>query len=87
MGAGRRDILALVLGQGLRLTLLGVGLGVVVSLGLTQFLSSLLFGVGATDPVAFTSVPVVLSIVALIACLIPAIRAVGVEPMVSLRNE
>ncbi len=87
LGAGRRDILALVLGQGLRLTLLGVGLGVVVSLGLTQFLSSLLFGVGATDPVAFTSVPVVLSIVALIACLIPAIRAVGVEPMVSLRNE
>ena len=87
LGAARRDILTLVLAEGLRLALAGVGIGVVLALGLTRFLSSLLFGVGATDPVAFTGVPVILAVVALIACLVPAIRAVGVEPMVSLRNE
>ena len=87
LGAARRDILTLILAQGLRLTLTGVAVGILVALGLTRLMSSLLFGVGATDPVAFTGVPVVLSVVALIACLVPAIRAVGVEPMVSLRNE
>jgi len=87
LGAARRDILTLVLAEGLRLALAGVGIGVVLALGLTRFLSSLLFGVGATDPVAFTGVPVILAVVALIACLVPASRVVGVEPMVSLRNE
>ncbi len=87
LGAGRRDILRLILGQGLRLTLAGIGLGVLVALGVTRFLSSLLFGIGTTDPVAFTSVPVVLALAAILACMVPAMRAVAVEPMISLRSE
>lgn len=87
LGAGRKDILKLVLGQGLRLTMVGVGLGLLVSFGLTRFLRSQLFGVTSTDVLTFSSVAYLLCSVALVACYIPARRAMRVDPMVALRHE
>jgi predicted permease len=87
LGAGPRDVLGLVVGQGMRLTLLGVGLGLAAALAAMHLLGSLLYGVTANDPVTFTSVMLTLSAVALIACYIPARRAMAVDPMVALRHE
>jgi predicted permease len=87
LGAAREDILKLVIGQGFRLTLIGVGLGLVVSFGLTRFLSSQLSGVTSTDLLTFTGVTFLLCAVALLACYIPARRAMRVEPTVALRYE
>ena len=87
VGASQRDILRLVLGQGVRLTLLGAGVGLLVSLLVTRALASLLFGVSATDPVTFVAVPIVLAAVAMLACYLPARRAMGVDPMIALRHE
>jgi len=87
LGAARQDILKLVIGHGLRLTLIGVGLGLVVSFVLTRFLSSQLFGVTTTDLLTFSGVAFLLSAVALVACYIPARRAMRVEPTVALRYE
>jgi predicted permease len=87
LGAQKRDVLALVLGQGMRVALIGVGIGIPVALGLTRFLSSLLYGIKATDPLAFVSVSLVLIGVALLASYIPAGRAAKVDPMVALRYE
>ena len=87
LGAARQDILKLVLGQGLRLTLIGVGLGLAVSFGLTRFLSSQLLGVTSTDMLTFASVACLLCAVALVACYVPARRAMHVEPTVALRYE
>ncbi len=87
LGAAREDILKLVIGQGLRLTLIGVGLGLVVSFALTRFLSSQLFGVTSTDMVTFTGVAFLLCAVALLACYLPARRATRVEPTIALRCE
>jgi predicted permease len=87
LGASKRDILRLVLGHGLRLTLLGLGLGLAVSFALTRYLSSLLLGVTSTDAVTFSSVAILLCAVALFACFIPARRAMRVDPMVALRYE
>jgi ABC-type antimicrobial peptide transport system permease subunit len=87
LGAARKDILKLVLGQGVRLTLIGVCLGLLVSFGLTRFLSSQLLGVTTTDLLTFSSVACLLCAVALVACYIPARKAMHVDPMVALRNE
>jgi predicted permease len=87
LGAARQDILKLVLTQGLRLTVIGVLLGLAVSFALTRFLSSQLLGVTSTDMVTFAGVAFLLCAVALAACYIPARRATRVEPSVALRNE
>jgi predicted permease len=87
LGAKRRDILRLVLGQGLRMTLAGLAFGLLISLILTPFLRSQLFGVTTTDALTYGSVAVLLVAVALAACYIPARRAAKVEPMVALRHE
>jgi putative ABC transport system permease protein len=87
LGAERRDVLRLVVGQGLKLALIGVAVGVIGALALTRFLSSMLFGVKPTDPLTFFAVSLILIAVALLACYIPAHRAAKVDPMVALRYE
>ena len=87
LGAQLRDILRLVIGQGLKLTLTGVVLGATLALALTRFLSSLLVGVSAADPLTFIAVPLLLTAVASFACWIPARRATKVDPMIALRRE
>ena len=87
LGAQRRDMLQIILGQGGRMALVGIVIGLVASFGLTRLMSSMLFGVGPTDPLTFIAVVIVLLVVALVACWIPARRAMGVDPMVALRHE
>jgi putative ABC transport system permease protein len=87
LGAERRDILKLVVGQGSRLVLIGVGMGILGALALTRFMSSLLFGVRPDDPLIFLTVTLLLIVVALLASYIPARRATEVDPLVALRYE
>jgi putative ABC transport system permease protein len=87
LGAESRDILRLVIGQGLKLTLIGVGVGATIALALSGLLSRLLIGVSAADPVTFLTVPLLLTAVAVFACWIPARRATKVAPMIALRCE
>jgi putative ABC transport system permease protein len=87
LGAHPRDIFRLVVGHGMRLTLSGLVLGIVASLGTTSLLASLLFGVKRTDPLTFLGVGIVLLSAAVLACCVPARRAMGVDPMVVLRDE
>lgn len=87
LGARKSDVLRMVVGQGLRLALIGVGIGVAAALALTRFLSSLLYGVKPTDPLIFIAVSLVLIAVAMLACYIPARGAAKVDPMVALRYE
>jgi putative ABC transport system permease protein len=87
LGARRADIYKLILGQGLRLVLAGLGVGLGGTLVSTRLLSGLLFGVTPTDPQTFAGVPLLLAAVTLLACYLPARRAARVDPMVALRYE
>jgi putative ABC transport system permease protein len=87
LGAQRRNVLQLVVGQGIKLVVLGLGIGLVASLALTRVLSNFLFGITASDPVTFGGVSLLLVGVALLACYIPARRATKVDPLVALRHE
>ena len=87
LGAKRLDVLRLVLTDGARLTVVGVGIGVAVAFGLTRLMSGMLFGVKPTDPLTFASVALLLTAIALLACCLPARRAMSVDPMVALRHE
>jgi putative ABC transport system permease protein len=87
LGAKRKDVLSLVVAQGMKLLLLGVAAGAVAAFILTPVMSSLLFGISPSDPVTFGGSVVFLALVALLACYIPARRAAKVEPMVALRYE
>jgi len=87
LGAQRNAVLALVLRRGLKLASTGIVLGVIGAMALTRFLRSLLFGVGPADPLTFIAVPLLLALVALLACWLPARRAANVDPMEALRAE
>jgi putative ABC transport system permease protein len=85
LGAQRSDVLWMVLGHGLRLTVAGLVIGTLGALGLTRLLTGLLFGVPPTDPLTFTVVCVLLCAIALLACYLPARRAMRVDPMIAMR--
>ena len=87
LGADRRDVRRMVLRQGVILAGIGVVIGLVAAVGLTRFMSSLLYGVEATDPVTFAAVAALLTAVALVASYLPAVRASRTDPLVALRCE
>jgi ABC-type antimicrobial peptide transport system permease subunit len=86
LGAGRAEVLHLMMGSGTKLVVIGLGSGLVVSVGALQLLRHLLFGVNALDPLAFLLVAIFLGSAGLLACYIPARRAASIEPMRALRN-
>jgi len=87
VGARRSDVLRLVMGQGVRLAVAGLAVGILGALALTRWMASLLFGVTPTDPATFAAVTLLMMAVVLLACLVPARRAMKVDPMVALRDE
>jgi len=87
LGAQRFDVLRLVLGDGARMTFVGLGIGVIAALALTRLISSMLFGIKPTDPLTFFAVALLLCGIALLACYVPAHRAMRVDPTVALRYE
>ncbi len=87
LGATTRNVLAMILGQGLKITVIGLGVGLTGAFFLTRLMASLLFEISATDPLTFALVGVGLTAVGLLACFVPARRAAKVDPMVALRYE
>jgi putative ABC transport system permease protein len=87
LGAARRDVLRLIVGQGIRLAMIGIGVGIAGAFGATSLISTLLYNVTSTDPVSFTVVAVFLAIVAIVASYVPARRAMAVDPIIALRND
>ncbi|HET8925867.1 MAG TPA: ABC transporter permease [Candidatus Acidoferrum sp.] len=87
LGAKQGDVLRMVLAEGLRTTMIGIALGLLAALGLTRLMANLLFGVSATDPLTFAVVGMILTVVAMTACYLPARRAMRVDPIVALRYE
>jgi putative ABC transport system permease protein len=87
LGAEQRDILKLIIGQGMVLIAIGAGIGLALAFAATRVLKSLLFGISATDPLTFTVVVILLMAVALLACYLPARRATKVDPLEALRYE
>jgi putative ABC transport system permease protein len=85
LGADRRDVLLMVIGRGMKFTLVGAGAGLVASLALTRFMKGMLFGVTASDPLTFATVAALLLAVAWLACWIPARRATQIDPLAALR--
>jgi putative ABC transport system permease protein len=86
LGATRRDVILIIANQGIRLTAIGLGLGLAAALGLTRVMSGLLFGISATDPATFVGVSGILVCVALLACYVPARRATATDPVDALRS-
>jgi putative ABC transport system permease protein len=87
LGAQTRDVLRLVVTRGMTLTLIGSVIGLIAALGLTRLIKSLLFDVSATDPATFFVIPLLLALVALLACYLPARRATKVDPLAALKAE
>ena len=87
LGARREDVLRLVLGHGMLLTVIGLVIGLGLSFGVTRFMNSLLLGISSTDALTFSAVALLLSVVVLVACFIPARRAMRVDPIQALRYE
>lgn len=87
LGANRSDVLRLVLGEGVKMALIGVAVGLAAAFALTRLMANMLFGVSTTDPLTFGSVAILLILVSLAACYIPARRAMRVDPMIALRYE
>jgi putative ABC transport system permease protein len=87
LGAQPRSILYLIIREGLKLILIGIGLGAVMAIALTRIMSKLLFGISATDPLTFVIMPLILVFTAVMASYFPARRATKVDPMVALRCE
>jgi putative ABC transport system permease protein len=87
LGAQPRDVMKLVVGQGMKLVAVGLALGVLAALGLTRWLMTLLFDVEATDPLTYVAIAVLLGVIALVACCLPALRATKVDPIVALRHD
>lgn len=87
LGAATGDVRNMVISQGMRLALIGAGIGIVLAFGLSRFIASFLFGVKAWDPIVFITVPILLSTVALFAVWLPALRASRIDPIDALRHE
>jgi putative ABC transport system permease protein len=87
LGAQKFDVLRMVLKDGARMTLAGIALGLVGALGLTRLMGSMLYGIKPTDPLTFISLAAVLAAIAMLACYVPARRAMKVDPMEALRHQ